>query len=69
MWQPLLKMQDDHFQRNCGLINIYGSSSCLRPEYRWGGKKSHTGNYDEQVHELKMVTIVNNADVYQLLLA
>lgn len=34
-----------------------------------GEKKSHTGNYDEQVHELKMVTIVNNADVYQLLLA
>lgn len=61
-------MQDDHFQRNCGLINIYGSSSCLRQNIG-EGKKSHTGNYDEQVHELKMVTIVNNADVYQLLLA
>ena len=61
-------MQDDHFQRNCGLINIYGSSSCLNPlvfdqNIGEGEKKSHTGNYDEQVHELKMVTIVNNADV------
>lgn len=59
IWQLVPKLQDDHFQRKCGLMNIYFHPLVFDQNIiKVRGEKSHTGNYGDEKHVcvLKMVT-------------